>query len=137
MNFRFFFSAAGVARSEALNLANRQTATRSALRVTHAQLWINDRKKRTAMTSSEFRLLNPLLNGRFQFQQSNCVRNGCTVLARALGNGFLGKLKSVHQTLKRTPCLDGIQIFTLDVFNESHFKRKLVGNLPDDGGNLF
>jgi len=64
MNFRFFFLPRAW-REARRSIWRTVKPPRERVRITHAQLWINDRKKRTTMTSSEFRLLNPLLNGRF------------------------------------------------------------------------
>ena len=84
------------------------------------------------MPRCQLPFLDPILNIFLQLQQPDRVRHCCTIFAGAFRHRFLRQVKLMHQTVKRTRLLDGIQVFALNVLNQRHFQRQLVGHLPDD-----
>jgi hypothetical protein len=87
------------------------------------------------VTGAQLSFFNPILNGWLQLQQSDGVRNRRAVFTGTFRDGFLRQLKFVHQTFECAGRFNRIQIFALDVFNERHFQRQLVRNLPNDRGD--
>ena len=130
------FRAARAPRSQPLNLSHRQAASRRALRIAHPQLRIGTANKRSPVPGGQLPFFDPVLNRRLQLQQPNRVRYRSAVFSGTFRHRFLRKLKFVHQPFKRPRCFDGIQVFALDVFDQRHFERQLVGHLPDDRRNL-
>ena len=117
------------------DLADRQRSPGSAMRVTHAQLLFRHRQQRAAVPCGELAFFDPFLNLLFQLKQPSRVRYGGAILSGSLGHGFLGQVKLVHQPLEGPGSFHGVQVFALDVFDQRHFQRELVGHLPDDGGD--
>src|ERR1700730_11050242 len=132
MNLCWCSDVAGTPRSQSLNLAYRQPSASGALGIAHAKFGILYGEESAAVSSGQLSFFDPILNGRFQFQQANGIRDGGTVLAGALGNRFLRELEFVHEPLK-SPCrFNGVQVFSLDVFDQRHFQRKLIWNIADN-----
>jgi len=57
---------------------------------------------------------------------ANGVRYGGAILASPFGDCFLCQSRLVHQAFECSRGFNGVQIFTLDVFNERHFQGEIV-----------
>src|SRR5437588_3290101 len=121
------------ARGQLFDLTNGQGAAGGAMRVTQAQLLLGYSQQRTAVSRAELPFFDPVLNWLLQLEQANCVGHCCAVLASALSNLLLGHVKLIHQALESAGCFHGVQVFALDVFDERHLERELVGDLLHDG----
>src|SRR5215467_722490 len=125
----------GAARGEFFDLADRQCSPRGAVRVTHAKLLFRHRQQSSAMTCRQLPFFDPLLNLLLEFEQANRIGYRGAIFSSSFGDRFLRQVKFIHQPLERARSLHGVQVFALDVFDERHLEGKLVGNLPDDGGD--
>src|SRR6266403_1379951 len=88
------------------------------------------------MAGAKLSFFNPFLNGRLEFQEPNCVCNCCPVFASSLCHHVLCQLELIHEALERAGGLNRIQILSLNVFNERHFERELIRDLPNNGGHF-
>jgi hypothetical protein len=70
-----------------------------------------------------------------QTQQSQRVGDCCAVLSDVACEGFLGEVVAVYERFVRVRLFYGIQILSLDVFDEGDFEGFLVGGFPDCGGD--
>src|SRR5207244_3054466 len=120
-------------RRQLFNLTDRQSSSRGAVRVAHAQLLLGNREQRTAVSGRELPFFDPLLDLLVELEQTNRVRHRSAVFPGPLRDGILRQVKFVHQSLKRTRRFYGIQILALNVLDEGHFEREFVGHLPHNG----
>ncbi len=88
------------------------------------------------MPRCQLPFFNPILNVFLQLQEPDRIRNRSAVFAGALRDRFLRQMEFVHQAVKRARLFDSIQVFALDVLNQRHFQRQLIGHLPDDCRHL-
>jgi hypothetical protein len=70
-------------------------------------------------------------NGLLKLEEPKRIGNRCAVLAGALCNLFLCKVKLVCETLECVGLLDRIEVLALKVFNQRHFKSHVIGDVPD------
>src|SRR2546429_4620502 len=66
-------------RRQLFNLTDRQSSSRGAVRVAHAQLLLGNREQRTAVSGRELPFFDPLLDLLVELEQTNRVRHRSAV----------------------------------------------------------
>jgi hypothetical protein len=66
-----------------------------------------------------------------KLEEPKRIGNRCAVLAGALRNLFLRKVKFIGKTLKRVGLLDRVEVLALEVFNQGHFKSHVIGDVSN------
>ena len=87
------------------------------------------------MSIRQIAALNEGLHHLRQAQQPQVVRHAGAVLAGALRHLLLRQAEVATQPLERARLLHGIQIGALQVFDDGHLHRLLVGYLSNDRRN--
>ncbi len=126
---------AGAARSQSLDLPNGEAASSGTLGEQLAGLRVNDSQQSAAVSSSDVSIFNQVLYRLFKLQEPDGVGDGGSVFAGAVGDIFLSELEIGHQPFKCPRLLEGIEIFALNILNQSDLECLRLGDFADDCGN--
>ena len=63
-----------------------------------------------------------------QSQQAQAVRHRAAAAPHRLGHGFMREAEFVHQALQTLGLFNRIEVFALDVFNQTHRQRRFVAD---------
>ena len=77
-----------------------------------------------------------LLNRFRQGQQAEGIGNRTAAFADGFGNGFMRQAEFVGETLQAACFFNRVEVFPLQVFNQTHCQRGFVADVFDDDGNL-
>ncbi len=124
---------ARAARGEPLNLPNGQAAAGSALGQGDPDSRIFNREQRAAVTGCDVPILEEVLKGLLQLEQTQGVGHCCAVFAGAIGHVLLRQLEFTHKALKGARLLNRVEVFALYVLNQRDLQCLGLGNLADDG----
>ena len=87
------------------------------------------------MAGGEATFLKQILDRRFELQKANGVGDGGAVFSGAFRDLLLGEMKLIDQALERVGLLDGVEVLTLEIFDQCHFKRELFGDVAQNRRN--
>jgi hypothetical protein len=71
-----------------------------------------------------------------EFEETEHVGDGGAVLACALGDLLVAEVVLLIEAFEGVGDFDGVEIFALDVLDESDFHEAVVGEVLDDGGDM-
>ena len=128
------FAGARNASGEALDLADRHAATGDFLREFEALRLIGDGEKSASVAGGDFAFFDEVLDRGFELEQADGVGDRGAIFAGALGDLLLGEVKLIREALKGVRLLDGIEVFALEVLDESHLHCHTFGYVADDDG---
>ncbi len=92
-------------------------------------------QNRLGVADTEPVIGNPRLHFRRQTEQTRRIGHGRATAAHFFGNLFLGELELRGQLVVGPRFFNRVEVFTLQVFDQSDLECFLVADLPNDGGN--
>ena len=93
-------------------------------------------QQRTGMTHFQTALVKHFLNRLRQAQQAQAVGNGAAAFTDGFCDGFVGQAEFVGEAFQTLRLFNRIEVFTLQVFNQTHGQRGFVADGFDDDGNF-
>jgi hypothetical protein len=96
---------------------------------------IGNGEKGAAVSGREASILKEILDRFLELEEADGVCNRRAVLARAIGNLILCEAEFIGQALERSRLLNGIQVFSLEVLDQSHLEGQFFGNDSQHGGD--
>ena len=91
--------------------------------------------KGASVTEAEFAGFDEGLHGGRETQEAEEIGHRGAILAGALGHLLLGHVELAGEALEGAGLLHGVEVGSLEVFDDGDFHRLLVGNLSEDGGD--
>ena len=88
------------------------------------------------MTDRQAAFADVALHGQRQFQQPRRIGHRRAALADLERDFLLRELKLLRELRIAERLFDGVQILTLQIFDERQFQHRAVVGLADDDGNL-
>lgn len=73
-------------------------------------------------------------HARVQLQQPEQIADGNPRAADRFGSLLVGQPKLIEQTLKASRLLDGVEVFALDIFDETYRQSRFVGTRRTTAG---
>ena len=89
------------------------------------------------MTHADLAVPNQFLDFRAQLQQADQVGDGRACPPDPLGNLFVGLAQTIRQSAQGPGFVDRVEVFPLDVLDQGHRRRFVVGQITDNGGQGF
>jgi hypothetical protein len=80
-------------------------------------------------------VLDTLLDVGREFEQAKGVSDSRPTFFDSLGNFFLAKTEALHEDGVGTRFFDGVEIFALEIFDESVFKLFAFGGVDNESGD--
>jgi len=80
---------------------------------------------------------NKLLHLEGEPEEAQHVGDGGPVFAGALGDLLVGQVEFAVETLEGVGDFDGVEVFALDVLDESDFHEAVVGDVLDNDGHVM
>ena len=93
-------------------------------------------QQRTGMPHFQTALIKHFLNRLGQTQQAQAVGDGTTAFTDGFCDGFMSQAKFVSKTFQTLSFFNRIEVFTLQVFNQTHGQRGFVADGFDNDGNF-
>src|SRR5436305_8228899 len=88
------------------------------------------------MADGELTVADEILNGLSELQQSQGIGDGGAALANFGRDFILLELKLLDELRVTLRFLHGIEVLTLEIFDEGKFKDGAIVGFADDNGNL-
>src|ERR1051326_6195658 len=104
-----------------LNLANGPVICDRAMRDALLTVWIFDRNQSPGVPRRNFAGRDHALHFRLELNETNRVTDGDTVLSRSTPDFLMTETEVARHALKSLCQFDRIEVFTLDVFDQSNF----------------
>ena len=87
------------------------------------------------MTGRDAAFLEEILDWLFELEQADSIGDCRAIFAAALGDLLLREVKFVNEALKGVRLLDGVEVLTLEVFDQRHLQSHFLRDVAHDDGN--
>jgi hypothetical protein len=101
------------------------------------QVCIGEREETASVSRGKAALGDELLKVGGKLEEAERIGDGGAIFAGSLADFFGTEREFGAEAAEGVGGFDGIQVLALNVLDEGDFEKAVVGNLPDDYGDVF